>query len=211
MSLAFSEILNFLKFEQQVHLQILSKKFYELVIPRYLQHRSMTVRPTFVYFNFQNVKWQKWQIQRNANSSESKSSGDEMGTFLFGDIWYYYHDAKPIPWKCHKIKISPALVTKGFKTVITNTRFRAFLIGGTNSAQNYEYILSRNVLKERKFMHTCRAYFADCQKDDRYIYAIGGRGDQSLIEFEQFKLSQRTMERYDIEKDRWLALSTELN
>lgn len=84
-------------------------------------------------------------------------------------------------------------------------------MGGANSCQNYEYILKKNVLKERKFMHTCRAYFADAQRDDRYIYAIGGRGNQNLVEFEQFKRSQRTLERYDIEKDRWLELRTELN
>ena len=52
--------------------------------------------------------------------------------------------------------------TKGYKTIITNVRFRAFMMGGTNSSQNYEYVLKRNVLKERKFLHTCRAYFAYC-------------------------------------------------
>lgn len=31
------------------------------------------------------------------------------------------------------------------------------------------------------------------------------------MEYEQFKKSQRTVERYDIEKDRWLQLRTELN
>jgi len=51
-SLAFSEILNFLKFEQQVQLQILNKTFYNLVIPRFLQYKTMTIRPTLVYFNF---------------------------------------------------------------------------------------------------------------------------------------------------------------
>ena len=40
---------------------------------------------------------------------------------------------------------------------------------------------------------------------------IGGRGNQDLVEFEQFKRSQRTVERYDIERDRWLELKTELN
>jgi hypothetical protein len=60
-------------------------------------------------------------------------------------------------------------------------------------------------------MHTCRAYFADAQRNDRYIYAIGGRGNQALVEFEQFKRSQRTMERYDVDRDRWLELKTELN
>mmetsp|Transcript_5568 Transcript_5568/g.9556 ORF Transcript_5568/g.9556 Transcript_5568/m.9556 type:complete len:320 (-) Transcript_5568:157-1116(-) len=84
-------------------------------------------------------------------------------------------------------------------------------MGGTNSAQNYEFVLQKKGVKPRKFMHTCRAYFADAQRSDRYIYAIGGRGNQALVEFEQFKKSQRTMERYDIERDRWLELSTELN
>ena len=73
--------------------------------------------------------------------------------------------------------MSPAMRTKGHKTVITNTRFRAFIMGGANSVQNFEYILKRNVLKERKSMNVCRSYFADAQRDDRYIYAIGGRGN----------------------------------
>lgn len=70
---------------------------------------------------------------KNAHSSESKSSGDELGTFLYTNVWFYHADAKPNPWTSRKIKISPAMVTKGYKTVITNTRFRAFMIGGTNS------------------------------------------------------------------------------
>jgi hypothetical protein len=121
----------------------------------------MTIRPAFIYFDFTNVKWQKRLIQKNANSSESKSSGDELGTFLYSTVWHYRPHALPNPWTPHKVKISPAIKTKGYKTIITNVRFRAFLIGGANSNQVYEYILKRNVLKERKFMHTCRAYFAD--------------------------------------------------
>ena len=60
-------------------------------------------------------------------------------------------------------------------------------MGGSNSRQNYEYILKKNVLKERKSMSVCRAYFADAIRNERYVYAIGGRGNQSLVEFEQFK------------------------
>ncbi len=60
-------------------------------------------------------------------------------------------------------------------------------------------------------MHTYRAYFADVQRNDRFIYAIGGRGNKLHVEFEQFKKSQRTMERYDIDRDRWIELKTELN
>mgnify|MGYP000728032392 CR=1 FL=1 len=51
--------------------------------------------------------------------------------------------------------------TSGYKTVITNGRFRVFIMGGTNSNQNYEYVHRRTTLKELKFMNTCRAYFAD--------------------------------------------------
>ena len=148
----------------------------------------MSVRPSFVYFNFQDVKWQKREAQKNAHSSESKSSGDELGNFLYSKLWLYQANALN-PWTEKKIKISPAMETKGYKVIITNVRFRAFMMGGTNSRQNYEYILKKNVLKERKFMHTCRAYFADVQRSDRYIYAIGGRGNQALVEFEQFKRS----------------------
>ena len=171
----------------------------------------MLIRPAFVYFDFSNVKWQKRVSEKNAHSSECKSSGDELGTFLYGNVWFYRAYTKPSQWTYNQVKISPALKTKGFKTVITNNRFRAFLMGGANSNQNYEYILKRNVLKERKFMHTCRSYFADAQRNDRFIYAIGGRGNQNLVEYEQFKRSQRTVERYDIERDRWLQLRTELN
>ena len=115
-------------------LQVLSKKFYDLVIPRMLQFESMIIRPTFIYFDFGNVKWQKRQIQKASHSSESKSSGDEMGTFLFSNVWHYRVNALPNPWTAHKVKISPAIKTKGFKTIITNTRFRAFLMGGANSS-----------------------------------------------------------------------------
>ena len=93
----------------------------------------MIVRPTFIYVDFSDVKWQKRQILKNAHSSESKSSGDELGTFLYTNIWLYYANALPSPWTPRKIKISPVMATKGYKTVITNCRFRAFVIGGNNS------------------------------------------------------------------------------
>lgn len=78
------------------------------------------------------------------------------------------------------MRISPSLITKGYKTIITNSRFRAYLIGGNNSKQNYEYLLERRVFKERAYMSSKRAYFAHAIKNDRYIYAIGGRGDSGL-------------------------------
>lgn len=170
----------------------------------------MTIRPSFIYVNFSDVKWQRRLNQINAHSSESKGSGDELGTFLYTNIWHYYARSEK-PWHAHKVKISPAMQTSGYKTIITNDRFRVFIMGGTNSNQNYEYVPRRTTLKECKFMNTCRAYFADAQRSDRYIYAIGGRGNQSLVEFEEFKKSQRNMERYDIDKDRWLELNTQLN
>jgi hypothetical protein len=164
-------------------MQAINKQFYNLVIPRYLQFEKMLIRPAFVYFDFCNVKWQKWTLKRNQNSSESKSSGDELGTFLIGKVWHYRPHG-PDPWMCHKVRISPALTTKGYKTIITNNKFRAFLVGGASSNQCYEYKLKGHVLKERKFMNTCRAYFADALRSDRFIYAIGGRGNQDLVEYE---------------------------
>jgi len=93
----------------------------------------MIVRPTFIYVDFSDVKWQKRQILKNAHSSESKSSGDELGTFLYTSIWLYWANALPNPWSARRIKISPVMSTKGYKTVITNCRFRAFIMGGNNS------------------------------------------------------------------------------
>jgi len=49
-----------------------------------------------------------------------------------------------------QLRISPAMMTKGgFKTIITQKRFRAFLIGGTNSKQNWEYLLDRKTFRPR--------------------------------------------------------------
>mmetsp|Transcript_16106 Transcript_16106/g.15504 ORF Transcript_16106/g.15504 Transcript_16106/m.15504 type:complete len:81 (+) Transcript_16106:336-578(+) len=80
--------------------------------------------------------------------------------------------------------MSPSIVTKGYRTVITSVRFRAFLIGGTNSRQNYEFIYDRKVLKERSFMNCKRAYFSSAIKQDKFIYIIGGRGDPSFTNLE---------------------------
>ena len=107
------------------------------------------------------------------HSSESKSSDDDLGTFFFAKVWYFYNKATN-PW------ISPSLITKGYKTIITNSRFRAYLIGGNNSKQNFEYLLERRVFKERSCMNHKRAYFAHAIRSDRFIYVIGGRGDSSL-------------------------------
>ena len=79
------------------------------------------------------MKWQKRQLQSNLPSSESKSSGDELGTFLYSSVWHYHARAQN-PWSVKKIKISPAMVTKGYKTIITNIKFRAFMMGGTDSS-----------------------------------------------------------------------------
>jgi len=57
-----------------------------------------------------------------------------MGTFLYSTVWHYRPYALPNPWVPFQIKISPAIKTKGFKTIITNVKFRAFLMGGANSA-----------------------------------------------------------------------------
>jgi len=54
-SLAFQEILEYLPYDQQVPLQHLNKKFYYFIMPRYLQYSTMTVRPTFIFFDFSDL------------------------------------------------------------------------------------------------------------------------------------------------------------
>ena len=59
------------------------------------------------------------------------------------------------------------MITKGYKTIITNRRFRAYLTGGNNSRQNYEFLLERKVFKERAQMVHKRAYFAHAIRNDK--------------------------------------------
>ena len=70
--------------------------------------------------------------EKEKHSSESKSSDDDHGTFFYARVWFYYPLATN-PWLSHQVRISPSLITKGFKTIITNKRFRAYLIGGNSS------------------------------------------------------------------------------
>jgi len=104
--------------------------------------------------------------EKEKHSSESKSSDDDLGTFFFAKLWYFHANAEN-PWSSHQVRISPSLITKGYKTIITNRRFRGYLIGGTNSRQNYEYILDRRIFKERVQMVHKRAYFAHVTKNDK--------------------------------------------
>jgi hypothetical protein len=84
----------------------------------------------------------------------------------------------------------------GFRTVITSGRFRAFLIGGANSKQTWEFILERKKFRARASMLLKRAYFAYTIKEDREIYVIGGRGDLNAQNYYHFIRSQCTMECY---------------
>jgi hypothetical protein len=76
------------------------------------------------------------------------------------------------------------MMTKGgFKTIITQKRFRAFLIGGTNSKQNWEFMLDRKTFRPRSSMYLKRAYYAYCLKQDKFVYIIGGRGDSTASSY----------------------------
>jgi hypothetical protein len=99
----------------------------------------------------------------------------------------------------------------GFKTIITQKRFRAFLIGGTNSKQNWEFMLDRKLFRPRQSMILKRAYYAHCLKQDKFIYIIGGRGDSQGTSFYQFVKSQFTVERYSIDENKWALLRVRLN
>lgn len=101
------------------------------------------------------------------------------------------------PWSCVQVRISPSLSTKGgFRTVITAGKFRAFLIGGTNSKQTWEFQLERKMFRARASMLLRRAYFAYSLKDDKEIYVVGGRGDLNAQNYYHFIRSQCTIERY---------------
>ena len=99
----------------------------------------MRVRPTFIFFDFSEIKSQIRIRERNKHSSESKSSDDDYGKFFYAKVWYFYANSLPNPWSSSLIRISPSLITKGYRTIITNKRFRAFLVGGSNSRQTYEF------------------------------------------------------------------------
>lgn len=83
-----------------MHLQILNKKFYIFVIPRYLQKDTMTVRPTFIFIDFSDIRSQMRIREKEKHSSESKSSDDDLGTFLFSKVWYFHNKASN-PWSSH--------------------------------------------------------------------------------------------------------------
>eukprot|EP00347_Sterkiella_histriomuscorum_P007939 403346987 len=164
--------------------------------------RLLAIRLT----DFSDIRSQMRNREKEKHSSESKSSDDDRGTFFFAKVWFFHVNATD-PWSHSLIRISPSLITKGYKTIITHKRFRAYLIGGNNSRQNYEFILERKVFKERAQMKHKRAYYAHSIKNDKYIYVIGGRGDSELTQFSQFTYSQFTMERFDIEENKWHELS----
>lgn len=129
-------------------MQILCKTFYEFTIPRYLKNDQSTVRPEFVVFDFSSIKQQIRHWLKEKYSSEAKSSDDELGRLLYARVWYYTSYPSKIindgnlhnPWSFIQVRISPSLMTKGgFRTIVTAGRFRAFLIGGTNSKQTWEF------------------------------------------------------------------------
>ena len=149
---------------------------------------------------------------KEKHSSEAKSSEEECHCLLFARVWFFDVGATKNPWSFSTVRISPSLMSKGgFKTVITHGRFRAFLIGGTNSRQNWEFTLPRKTFRARAYMFLKRAYFAHCIKQDKFAYIIGGRGDLNAKSYYNFIKSQCTMERYDIEKNKWELMKVRLN
>ena len=56
-----------------------------------------------------------------------------------------------------------------------------------------------------------RAYFAYCVKDDKDVFAIGGRGDLNAKNYFSFIRSQSTMERYQINSNQWSVIKCRLN
>jgi N-acetylneuraminic acid mutarotase len=104
------------------------------------------------------------------------------------------------------------MVTKGgFRTIITSGRFRAYLIGGTNSKQNWEFQLERKTFRARASMLLKRAYFAFAVKEDKEIYVVGGRGDLQAQNYYHFIRSQCTMECYNTLANNWSLIKCKLN
>ena len=98
------------------------------------------MRPDFIVFDFSSIKQQIRHYLKDKYSSEAKSSDDELGRLLYARIWFYANfktsskDSYFNPWSFIQVRISPSMMTKGgFRTIITAGRFRAFMIGGTNS------------------------------------------------------------------------------
>ena len=48
----------FLEYDQQVHMQGLSRIMYDFGVPRFLRNKQMTIRPDFVFFDFSSIKSQ---------------------------------------------------------------------------------------------------------------------------------------------------------
>lgn len=124
---------------------------------------------------------------REQNSSEAKSSDDTgFSEFWVARVWLFYSVARD-PWTYAQVFTPPSMLTKGgYKTVITQGRFRCFIIGGTNSRQNWEFNLERKAFRPRAQMIFKRAYFSFCVKQDQFVYAIGGRGDTQSPSFYSF-------------------------
>jgi hypothetical protein len=145
------------------------------------------VRPDFVFFDFSSIKDQINNWHHEKHSSEAKSSDDELGRLLVARVWFFSNQLPQSPWSFIQIRISPSLMTKGgFRTIITSKRFRAYLVGGTNSRQNWEFQIERKTLRARASMNLKRAYFAYCVKEDRAFYVIGGRGDLNATSYYNF-------------------------
>ena len=67
------------------------------MIPRFLKYETFSVRPTFVFLDFSDIRSQVRQREKEKHSSESKSSDDDLGTFLYSKVWFYHVNAT-IPW-----------------------------------------------------------------------------------------------------------------
>ena len=132
-SMCFQLVLEFLEYEQQVQIQIMCRVMYDFTVPRFLRNRQMTIRPDFVFFDFSSIRQQIQTYQNQCHSSEAKSSDDDFGKFFYSRVWFFNSLAEN-PWTFTQVSIPPSISTKGgFKTIITNKRFRCFLVGGSNS------------------------------------------------------------------------------
>jgi len=89
-SLAFRIVLHHLEYQQVVKMQLVSKQFYDFVIPWHLKDIKMVVRPDFIFFDFSSIKSQVKSWMADQHSSEAKSSEDEAGLFFYARIWFFH-------------------------------------------------------------------------------------------------------------------------
>eukprot|EP00347_Sterkiella_histriomuscorum_P014707 403359858 len=227
-SQCINTILEYMPPQYLLLLQIISKRFYNFIIPTFVQNVNIPQAPQFIAIDQKNKEIKtfvvgdtlnperKWQnIISNPHQLEEESqlynySGLKLvSTSEFGGKYFlcggYQNPAQSTQSPCFEIRSNQILRKSDMRNMRTY-----FSLVCLTKYEKLQQDLESEELKEDSNIQVISQERSELAQEfsypthlkTQYLYAIGGRGQ---------KIVMKTIERYDINLDQWTQLKVQLN